>query len=152
MSIYCDTSSLLRAYLEDEEGHQELRALIFDRETAIFTSELSRVEFASGIARVVRAGRMANQSAHQLLDAFDRDTSPDGHLSLLALESSRSLALARELVGTHDLACLDAIQLAVALLFRETAQASNGGPGPVSFCTRDIRQAAAAQQLGFVCC
>lgn len=148
--LYCDTSVVLRAYLSDEDGQEEARAIVFGSDPTV-TSELTRVELASGLARARRTGRVTPELIETLIEHFDGQTSPGGPFSLIKMDPGPVLSRAHVLVGAHDLGTLGAIHLAVALLLREAAHAANGGAGAVGFCTRDERQAAAAEVLGLSC-
>jgi predicted nucleic acid-binding protein len=137
---YADTSALVRAYLPHEPEHAELRQLLLDGDLPVVTSELTRVEFASAVAAAGRAGRLRRPRV--LLDRFDADC--QGPLTVLALDTGRTLPLARQLVRSHPLRTLDAIHLAVALTDATELAAGE----PVALITRDKAQADVAESLG----
>ena len=139
---YVDTSALVRAYFIDEDDHEPLHRMLFDGSDPIVTSELTRLEFASATAAAYRAKRVADASA--MLAQFDLDCTDDGAITLLSLDPSAALPLARQLVIEHPLRSLDAIHLAVAL----TAATQLAAGEPVTVVTRDERQAAVAGLLG----
>lgn len=140
--LYADPSALVRAYLGDETEYAELRALLFESEERVITSEISRVEQASAIRAAAAAGRIVDARAY--LDLFDRDSGGGGRIALLALRPERILQAARELVLEQRLRTLDAIHLAVAIDHRGSAP----GASDLVFVTRDADQAAAATACG----
>jgi uncharacterized protein len=139
---YVDTSALVSAYLSGEPEHQQLRQLLLEGDAPVVTSTLTRVEFASAIAAAGRAGRLRRQRV--LLDRFDTDCRDGGPVTLLDLDATGVLPLARRLVRVHPIRTLDAIHLAVALTDATELAAGE----PVSLVTRDKAQAAAAESLG----
>lgn len=140
--LYADTSALVRAYLADEPDHGRLRALLFEGQDPVATSELARVELASAVATAARQERLDQPQV--VLDRFDLDCADDGPLALLGLDSSPVLARARELVTEHPVRTLDAIHLAVAT----TTARELAGEEPVILVTGDGRQARVAEKLG----
>jgi predicted nucleic acid-binding protein len=139
---YADTSALVGAYLAKEADHAELRVLLLEGDRPVVTSELTRVEFASAVAAAGRAGRL--RRPRLLLDRFDADCGDSGSLTLLTLDTTAILPLARRLVREHAVRTLDALHLAVAL----TDAVDLAAGEPVSMVTRDPAQAAAAESLG----
>ncbi|CAN5745708.1 type II toxin-antitoxin system VapC family toxin [soil metagenome] len=141
-TLYADTSAIVRAYLEDEADHSELRALLLDGLNAVITSELARVEFARAVTAAARAGRTAEKQA--LLDRFDLDCRLDGPIRMLTLDAQRILAGAFDLVLAHQVGTLDALHLATAL----TERGNLARVTEMAFVTRDEDQAAAARAEG----
>lgn len=140
--FYADTSAIVRGYLADKKSDARLPTILFAGEHPVVTSELTRVEFASAIAAALRSGRLAD--AQPVLNQFDHDCSPDGPIALLPLQTS-ALSAARRLVITGPpLRTLDALHIAVAL--HDAAELA--GDAPVTFLTRDNRQATAARAAG----
>lgn len=139
--LYADTSALVRAYLMAEPGHDELRKLLIDGADAVVTSELTRVEFAGAVAAACRARRI--RKPRTLLDRFDLDSSVDGSISLLHLDSPVVLPLARRLVTEYLVHTLGAIHLAVVLTDATALAAGE----PVVLVTRDRKQASVATEL-----
>jgi len=134
----------VRAYLEDEPGHEELRTLLLEGSEPVVTSELARVELASAVQGAVRAHRLPD--GHRLHDRIDADTSEHGRIFVAAFRPRAIVPYAQELVRQHRLRTLDAIHLAVALEDAPTYAGSDG----VVLVTRDVDQAAAARSLGLV--
>jgi uncharacterized protein len=139
---YADTSALVGAYLSGEPGYAQLRRLLFEGDVPVVTSVLTRVEFASAIAAAGRAARLRRPRV--LLDRFDTDCGESGAVTLLDLDTTATLPLARRLVREYPVRTLDALHLAVAL----TAASEVAAGEPVSIVTRDRAQAAAAESLG----
>jgi predicted nucleic acid-binding protein len=76
--VYLDSSVLARAYLADEDGHEEAQALLTDQEVAPVTATLTRIEVSGALVRAARAGRV---DADELLALLDFDLSPEGAVS-----------------------------------------------------------------------
>lgn len=140
--LYADASAIVRAYFDDEPGHEELRTLLLESGVPVVTSELARVELAAAVRAAGRARRVPDWRA--LLDRVERDCGNDGPITLLELRPPAALATAHRLVLEHDLRSLDALHLAVAL---EDARVVAGDEELV-FVTRDRDQATAAAALG----
>jgi uncharacterized protein len=140
--LYADTSALVRAYFADEPDHDLLRELLIEGDEPVVASELARIEFAGAVAAAFRSGRTSQ--ARKVLDRFDGDCGEDGVITLLRLDPDSAFPLAYDLVGKHLLRTLDAIHVAVALTDVATLAAGE----PISFVTRDQRQAAAAKAAG----
>ena len=139
---YADTSALVRAYLSGEPAHVQLRRLLLEGDVPVVTSVLTRVEFAGAVAAAGRAARLRRPRV--LLDRFDADCRDSGPVTLLDLDTSVTLPLARQLVREYPLRTLDALHLAVAM----TAATEVAAGEPVSIVTRDKAKAAAAESLG----
>lgn len=141
-AFYADTSAVVGAYLTDEPDHAELKKLLIDGEHLVLTSELTRLEFASAITAAKRNGRIPD--AREFLTQFDEDARTV--LGVIPLASPRIFSAARRLVtDNHPVRTLDAIHIAVAM--HDTAELTGGEP--VTFVTRDERQADAAKANGF---
>ena len=140
--LYADTSAVVRSYLPDEPDHDELATLLFDSEHRVITSELTRVEFASALAKARNAGRI--RCSRPALARFDADAR-SGALTLVPLVPQIVLPAAYRIAAdNHSLRTLDAIHLAVAM---HDAHGLTGGE-PVTFITRDQRQAEAGEAHG----
>lgn len=57
MIVYLDSSVLARAYLTDEEGHEEAVALLHDADVAAATGTWTRMEVSGALVRAARTGR-----------------------------------------------------------------------------------------------
>lgn len=117
MTIFLDTSSLFKLYLQ-EEGSEELDQL-FERQVIeqIHLSAISAIEFRSIVWRKVRMKQLSTSDAQFLLNSFAIDwptysvTPLNDHLLLLA---SQLL----DKYGQQGLRTLDSIQLASAVSLR----------------------------------
>ncbi len=140
--FYADTSAVVGAYLSDEPDHVQLRNLLIDGGHLVLTSELTRLECASAFTAAKRTGRIPD--AREFLTQFDRDTRTV--LGVIPLAPQRIFPAARRLVTeNYPVRTLDAIHIAVAM--HDTAELTGGEP--VTFVTRDERQAEAAKANGF---
>ncbi|MBK1785711.1 type II toxin-antitoxin system VapC family toxin [Prauserella sp. ASG 168] len=132
--------------MPDEPDCAELSSLLYESGHRVITSELTRIEFASAVATARNSGRIPD--ARPALAQFDADSS-SGALTLVPFDPPSALSAAYRLVCEHHtLRTLDALHLAVAL--HDTAALV--GDEPVTFVTRDERQAEAAVANGLHVC
>ncbi len=133
MTIYLDTSTVLRALLQDGEHLPSWGA--WER---AYSSELMGVEARRALDRLRLEGALDDDglaNAHEALAATERAIGMIRVTSTVLRRAGQAMPTA---VKT-----LDAIHLASALLFAERR-----GAGLV-FGTHDLRQATAARALGF---
>jgi predicted nucleic acid-binding protein len=136
-----DSSILVRAYLEDEEGHQAARALLAEDEHFFVTGGLSRIEVSGALVRAARAGRVALEGLLELLDI-----EVGGSMAVVNADPESVVESSLDLVRAHGLGTLDAWHLSTARL----TVPSLADPGePVAFATRGELQGAVAESLGF---
>ena len=141
MIAYLDSSVLARAYLVDEDGHQEALRLLTDPQIATVTGTWTRIEVSGALVRAARAGRGDEKGLLALLDA---DLA--GPVIVLAAPQERVEQRALDLVRKHALRAMDAWHLAVA----EITVPPLLEPGEQrAFASRDDAQRTVAQQLGF---
>jgi len=69
--IYCDTAYLLKYYV-DEPGSQEVRSLI-DRQTAVGSLSLGRLELAAAFHRKLRESQILPATYKSLVSQFEFD-------------------------------------------------------------------------------
>jgi predicted nucleic acid-binding protein len=141
--VYLDSSILARAYLADEDGHDQAVALLDDPEIAAVTGTWTRIEVSGALIRAARAGRA---DAEGLLALLDADLATDGPVTVLAAPQERVEEMALHLVREHALRAMDAWHLAVAsLTVPPLAEAGE----QIAFASRDEAQATVAVTLGF---
>lgn len=142
MIAYLDSSVLARAYLVDEAGHQEARALLADPDIATVTGTWTRIEVSGALVRAARTGR---GDARGLLALLDGDLA--GPVIVLGAPQDQVEQHALKLVRGHALRAMDAWHLAVAAI----VVAPLVQPGEQrAFATRDEAQRRVAEELGFV--
>jgi predicted nucleic acid-binding protein len=145
MLVYVDSSVLVRAYLPDEKGHDDARALLDGVEHLLVTSTWTVVEVTSALARAARGLRVEELDA--VLAVFAADTGDDGPVTLLRGDVGQVERVSTRIVKDHAIRSLDALHLAVA----ELAATPLLEPGqPLGFATRDDARRAVAEALGFV--
>jgi uncharacterized protein len=142
---FLDTSVFVRAYLEDEEGHDDALALLVAGGRLV-ASDLLGVEAVRAIRGAERVGRITRQAATEVLSEMESDTSSEGIVDLIPLDGPATVARARELVFDHPVRTLDALHLAVAE--REGRRLAQPDEDLV-FTTFDARQRETARALGF---
>lgn len=129
MTIYVDSSSLLKLYF-DEPDSDACEALLLSDPSWV-TARLTNVEVRRNLTRQLK-GRTLAQAREQ----FQRDW-----LTMTIVELSDELCeSAANLAEIHTVRTLDALHLAAARL---------AGGGVLPFVTYDLRQAQAARELGW---
>lgn len=142
MIAYLDSSVLARAYLADEDGHEQATALLSDPDIAAVTGSWTRIEVSGALVRAARTGR---GDAKGLLALLDADLS--GPVVVLGAPQDRVEEHALRLVREHALRAMDAWHLAVAALVIPPLLE----PGEQqAFASRDAAQRQVAEGLGFV--
>ena len=142
MIAYLDSSVLARAYLADEDGHQQATALLADPEVATVTGTWTRIEVSGALVRAARAGRADEKG---LLAALDADLA--GPVLVLAAPQEQVEEDALGLVRRYALRAMDAWHLAVAALVVPPLLEPGEQRG---FASRDAAQRKVAEHLGFV--
>ena len=142
MITYLDSSVLARAYLVDEDGHQEASALLADPDIATVTGTWTRIEVSGALVRAARTGRGDEKG---LLALLDGDLA--GPVIVLGAPQDQVEQHALQLVRHHALRAMDAWHLAVAAIVVPPLLE----PGePRAFASRDEAQRQVAEELGFV--
>ena len=114
MKIFLDTSSLFKLYHE-EEGTEDLEKVFSQAKiTAIFLSEITKVEFASTIWKKVRTKEITVEQAETTLYLFENDFAKYNFVTTdsLILERARNLTTK---YGIEGLRTLDSIQLSTCI-------------------------------------
>jgi uncharacterized protein len=139
---YLDSSVLARAYLVDEDGHQEASALLADPDIATVTGTWTRIEVSGALVRAARAGRGDEKGLLALLDGDLADP-----VIVLGAPQDQVEQHALQLVRQHALRAMDAWHLAVAAIVVPPLLE----PGePRAFASRDEAQRQVAEELEFV--
>ncbi len=145
MIVYVDSSILARAYLPDEDGHDEAVALLTNAEIATVTGTWTRLEVAGALVRAARRTRRTASQISATLGVLHADLGPDGPVTVLRASAPNLDARTLELVVDHGARAIDAWHVAVA----DTVARSLTARGqPLGFATRDRDQAAIAAHLG----
>ncbi len=129
MTLYVDSSALLKRYLDEHDS--ELSEQLLAADPVLVTSRLTEVEVRRNLARHLD-GDDVDRARHQL--SIDLDA-----MALVGLDAATAGEAARvaESTGCRS---LDALHIGSAL---------RAGPATV-FCTFDVRQARAAREVGLV--
>lgn len=131
MSLYVDTSALLKRYVEEDDSAAAEGFLVAD--PSWVTARHTWVEVRRNLARLLRGAERA-----RLRRAFESDWARMLVVELDAATCTRAGALA-ETLGART---LDALHLAAA-------ERAGAGAGALPFLTYDLRQAQAARSLGW---
>jgi uncharacterized protein len=133
---------LVRVYLADEAGRDDVVRLIADPSVAKVTGSWTRIEVSGALVRAARSGRGEETNLLRLLDA-------DLAGPVVVVDAPQE-AVEREalsLVRRYALRATDAWHLAVASI----AVPPLLHPGePRAFASRDRAQRAVAEDLGFL--
>jgi len=139
---YVDSSVLARAYLVDEDGHDEATALLANPDIATVTGTWTRIEVSGALARAARGGRADEKG---LLELLDGDLA--GPVIVLGAPQDQVEQQALLLVRRHALRAMDAWHLAVATIV--VPPLLNAGESR-AFASRDEAQRRVAAELGFI--
>lgn len=115
MIAYLDASALVKRYIV-ERGSRATIALTADAEMTA-TSIVSRAEVAAAFAKAVRAGVVSDEIARNAQRRFAGDWPDLARVSVTEALAERAEGLAWE----HGLRGYDAVQLASALTWQESA-------------------------------
>ncbi|MEJ7891058.1 MAG: type II toxin-antitoxin system VapC family toxin [Solirubrobacteraceae bacterium] len=129
MSLYVDSSALLKRYVDEPDS--EAAGALLRSDDSLLTARHTVVEVRRSLARV-----LGERDASEARAAFARDVHA---LSLIELDvdTCEAAATIAEATGART---LDALHLAAA---------QRAGGSAVQFLTFDVRQAQAARALGF---
>jgi uncharacterized protein len=144
MIVYVDSSLLVRAFLGDEDGHDEAVRLLDEPTLEFVTGTRTRIEVACALVRAGHAGRGVTKA---LLAAFSARIDPsEGSVTVLSAPEDKIEVGALELALKHRLRAMDAWHLACAGYLLPGV--SDSGE-PTAFATRDDHQRDVALRLGF---
>jgi predicted nucleic acid-binding protein len=141
---YIDSSILTRAYLPDEEGHDEARRLLARTGIARVTGTITRIEVSGALVRAAQAGR--HPSSDEACAMLDGDLAEDGAIVEVGAPQHEIERVALGLSRAHGIRALDSWHLAVASL--TLPRLADKGE-PLGFASRDGDQATVAGSLGF---
>lgn len=130
MSLYVDTSALLKRYLDEPDSDAAVSFLLGD--TAWFSGRHTYVEVRRNLARAV-----AGEELVRLRDVFESDWR---RTTIVELDEI-TCRLAADIAEQTGLRSLDSLHVGAA---------ARVGVDVLSFLTFDIRQAQAARNMGFV--
>ncbi|MDP2712135.1 MAG: type II toxin-antitoxin system VapC family toxin [Solirubrobacteraceae bacterium] len=128
MSLYVDSSALLKRYVDEPDS--DAASALLDSDPSLLTARHTIVEVRRNLARL-----LSERDAGEARAAFAADLAS---LSLIELDADtcETAAAIAELTGVRT---LDALHLAAA---------QRAGGSAVPFLTFDLRQAQAARALG----
>ncbi|HEX2362368.1 MAG TPA: type II toxin-antitoxin system VapC family toxin [Jiangellaceae bacterium] len=130
MTLYADTSALLKRYVAEPDSHLAEQILHSDPE--LVTGRHTLVEVRQNLARLLSSRALTTAKSD-----FRRDLEAFAVIELDAATCELAASIAEEL----SVRTLDALHLGCA---------QRVGGSAVAFATFDLRQAQAARSLGFV--
>lgn len=111
MILYCDTSALVKRYV-DESGSERVNEL-WDSASAVATSAVAFAEAISAFSRKCREGVLSDKEYKKILGKFKKD-----YEQLILVPLNKELNMSIEAVlQRYPLRGFDAIHLASALVF-----------------------------------
>lgn len=120
MKVFLDTSSLIKLY-HREAGTQQLEFIFSSLKiTAVFLTEIAKIEFASAIWKKVRIKEMTDAEALTTLHLFDSDSQKYIFISADSIIIERARLLI-EKYNVEGLRTLDSIQLATCVSLSQQA-------------------------------
>ncbi len=139
MSVYLDTSALIKLYVEEEGTEQVVEATQDAADGRVIIVDLTPLEARSAIRRREREGDISAADADRVLRQIENDCSTS---FLTQPSTSAVMEEAARLIDRYPLRAYDALQLAGCLVVRD------GMPGPVTFVCADSRLCDVARQEG----
>ncbi|MBA4392363.1 MAG: VapC toxin family PIN domain ribonuclease [Desulfobacca sp.] len=138
MILYCDTSALIKRYVE-EDGSKEVDHL-WERGSEIITSTVAFAEIMAAFRRKYREGILSKSGYLKTVSEFKKE-----YPKLILVSISPDLnQMVEKLLFKHSLRGFDAIHLASALLIQ------NEGPLTVNFACFDRQLNKAAAEEGLI--
>lgn len=125
MILYCDTSALIKRYVE-EEGTETVDSL-WSASVGIATSVVAFAETAAAFSRKLREGVLTEKEYAETIRTFKTDFNS---FILISITTALNATIER-LVRRYPLRGFDAIHLSSALIFK------NSGSVPVQFACFD---------------
>ena len=115
MILYFDTSALVKGYIQ-EEGSQDVIALMDDVENLFGSVVITQVEMAAAIRRATRVMGSSSASASSAWQDFMDDWPSFTRLTVSSMTIERATGIA----WNYGLRGYDSLHLAAALLWQET--------------------------------
>lgn len=138
MILYCDTSALIKRYVE-EDGSDQVDHL-WEGGSTVVTSTVAFAEIMATIARKYREGILSKSGYQKTISEFKSD-----YIKLILVPIGPELnQLIEKLLFKHPLRGFDTIHLASALLIHKE------GPLAVQFACFDRRLNQAATEEGLI--
>lgn len=114
MIVYLDASAIVKLYVA--ESHSKEAAALIDRAKVVATSMVSRAEVAAALARAVRLGVLPETAGRRAQRRFAGDWPDFVRVPI----TEALLQRAESLAWDHSLRGYDAVQLASALIWRDS--------------------------------
>ena len=139
VSVYLDTSALVKLYLE-EEGTARVMELTEDPDIVrMIILAITLIESRSAVRRRQREGNISSVDADRILKQMEEEASASYHIQSL---TDAVMEEAARLIDRHPLRAYDALQLAGCLIARQNV------PGTLTFVCADTRLCEAARSEG----
>lgn len=114
MKLFLDTSSLVKLYHREADTSVLEHVFITQNITAIFLSDITKIEFASTVFKKVRTSEITREQAFATLQLFEADFEKYYFIATdsIIIEQAKRLI---EKYGLKGLRTLDSIQLSTAI-------------------------------------
>ncbi|MBI4648309.1 MAG: type II toxin-antitoxin system VapC family toxin [Bacteroidia bacterium] len=117
MKIFLDTCALFKLY-HSEDGSEEIENIfIKNKVSALFLSEITKIEFTSTVWKKVRMVEITEKQAKELIQLFENDKSKFTWIQI----DNKVISQTTELIakyGKQGLRTLDSLQLATAVILK----------------------------------
>ena len=134
MILYCDSSALIKLYLDEQGSPQVVDSFQSAQEKVV--SVIGYAEVCSGIYRKARMGDVTRSARHKAIRGFENDW-----LAIMKVNLSWEVnQIAKQVLSKYSLRAFDALHLASALYFQRKSERD------IHFLTFDQRQKEAARQ------
>lgn len=120
MRVFFDTCALFKLYHEEADTHRFESIFVKNSVSAVFISELTKLEFSATLWKKVRTKEITETQAQQTIAIFGIDLQKYQVLPIDTLVIKTAINLL-EKYGKAGLRTLDGIQLATAILLKEKA-------------------------------
>ena len=120
MKLFLDTSSLFKLYHQEADS-ANVESLFTDYTiSAVFLSEVAKIEFSSTVWKKVRTQEINVSQAHAIIEAFEKDFDKYLFIQIDAIIIEQARIMLTK-YGMQGLRTLDSIQLSTAVLVNNQA-------------------------------
>ena len=120
MNVFLDISSVFKLYHQEQDSNNVERIFTDQSVTTIFLSELTKIEFSSTVWRKIRMQEISESQAKTLIEFFENDFDKY-HFVQIDTAIIRQAGKLLIKYGNQGLRTLDSIQLATAVLLKDSA-------------------------------
>ncbi|EDN66474.1 conserved hypothetical protein [Beggiatoa sp. PS] len=116
MNLFVDTSALIKLYHREIGTDNFINSLHRQDNLVITMTDISRVECHSALMKRVRIGKLSLKNAREALIGFEQEIKVFHLVEVDILAKELAIHLLNQIAHQYNLATLDAMQLATAIL------------------------------------